>query len=399
MEALEYELNKCLSGRGVAVAQILGMTTDANIVATLNPGISMRNLDEGMVPTARAATSNEVWDTRSGISRVMKSGPVQVSQAMRQSDPAIVVPAGQSAQATQPTPRAGSPNQFPRAQTPSVSPRAPSVQSLPVGEALPEPTPAPVVRRSGMAVFGWIMLVLLILGGGAAAYYYFVVMQNAEQSQPASSAAPQPVPGGSGSQAIMTGSQHPPVETAAGSGSSAEDEGTPGEQGSGAEVDDRDHGTKNGSNSKRPKAGTPKHPVVAASSNPIELLREADKLEKAGDWDSARVVWEKLERTKGYNKPGMALFKQAWAAFQIKDTATALQLAQKAAGMRDAPWLDTRDLIGDCLFKQGEYDRAKEYYLAERAKLRGAKQTQVTHKIVACNKALGKPERDGIVGN
>ena len=29
MEALEYELNKCLAGRGVAVAQILGMTTDA----------------------------------------------------------------------------------------------------------------------------------------------------------------------------------------------------------------------------------------------------------------------------------------------------------------------------------------------------------------------------------
>ena len=49
METLEYELNKCLAGRGVAVAQILGMTTDPNVVATLNPGLSMRNTDEGIV--------------------------------------------------------------------------------------------------------------------------------------------------------------------------------------------------------------------------------------------------------------------------------------------------------------------------------------------------------------
>ena len=49
MDALEYELNKCLAGRGVAVAQILGMTTDANVVASLNSGLSMRNLDDGIV--------------------------------------------------------------------------------------------------------------------------------------------------------------------------------------------------------------------------------------------------------------------------------------------------------------------------------------------------------------
>src|SRR6185436_14034513 len=49
MDALEYELNKCLSGRGQAVASILGMTTDANIVASLNPGLSTRNLGSGIV--------------------------------------------------------------------------------------------------------------------------------------------------------------------------------------------------------------------------------------------------------------------------------------------------------------------------------------------------------------
>src|SRR5205814_8258631 len=56
METLEYELNKCLAGRGVAVAQILGMTTDANVVATLNPGLSMRTLEDGAV-VSRPASS------------------------------------------------------------------------------------------------------------------------------------------------------------------------------------------------------------------------------------------------------------------------------------------------------------------------------------------------------
>jgi len=85
MESLEYELNKCLSGRGVAVAQILGMTTDANVVATLNPGLSMRNLDDGIVrpqSTGRPGTMSglsEVWETRSGVSRSWagSSGPVR----------------------------------------------------------------------------------------------------------------------------------------------------------------------------------------------------------------------------------------------------------------------------------------------------------------------------------
>ncbi|MBA3538880.1 MAG: serine/threonine protein kinase, partial [Deltaproteobacteria bacterium] len=57
MEALEYELNKCLGGRGIAVAQILGMTTDAIVVERLNPGLSVRNLDDGIV-TPRTSTAS-----------------------------------------------------------------------------------------------------------------------------------------------------------------------------------------------------------------------------------------------------------------------------------------------------------------------------------------------------
>src|SRR5262245_42133582 len=68
METLEYELNKSLAGRGVAVAQILGMTTDPSVVATLNPGLSMRAMDDGVVVRAPAAASPAVGVQRAGTS-------------------------------------------------------------------------------------------------------------------------------------------------------------------------------------------------------------------------------------------------------------------------------------------------------------------------------------------
>ncbi len=41
MEVFEYEVTKCLSGRGEAVANILGMRTDHELVASLNPGLAL----------------------------------------------------------------------------------------------------------------------------------------------------------------------------------------------------------------------------------------------------------------------------------------------------------------------------------------------------------------------
>ncbi|HEY1558005.1 MAG TPA: serine/threonine-protein kinase, partial [Kofleriaceae bacterium] len=186
MEALEYELNKALSGRGVAVAQILGMTTDAHVVATLNTGLSMRNIDEGLVkPTGRAGTHGDpLWETRSGISRVapgqgVNTGPIVASSA------AIRVgtePSGGSGGNGEQ--RALSPNLYPRAQSPVMG-RASSVQSMAVGEALPAPELPPAPRRSGMAVFGWVMLVLILLGGGGALAYFLFIQNGDRGPQPA----------------------------------------------------------------------------------------------------------------------------------------------------------------------------------------------------------------------
>ncbi|MGE0398044.1 MAG: serine/threonine protein kinase, partial [Kofleriaceae bacterium] len=124
METLEYELNKCLSGRGVAVAQILGMTTDPTVVATLNPGLSMRHHDDGIVgPKQQSSPGNVVprAGTHSGVSEMpgMWSGPVMATGLSAQlgrpqSDPARQLPDGAGAS-------------YPRAATPVPMPRAASI--------------------------------------------------------------------------------------------------------------------------------------------------------------------------------------------------------------------------------------------------------------------------------
>ena len=87
MEALEYELNKCLAGRGVAVAQILGMTTDANVVASLNPGLSVRTLDDGIV---RPASSPALAIPRSTTNSGLDMAAVTAAAAAYQSGPAML---------------------------------------------------------------------------------------------------------------------------------------------------------------------------------------------------------------------------------------------------------------------------------------------------------------------
>src|SRR5262249_53587115 len=75
MESLEYELNKCLAGRGVAVAQILGMTTDPHVVATLNSGLSMRQFDDAVVVSRAQTASPPVGLTRPGSHSGMSELP------------------------------------------------------------------------------------------------------------------------------------------------------------------------------------------------------------------------------------------------------------------------------------------------------------------------------------
>ena len=138
------------------------MTTDANVVATLNPGLSMRNLDDGIVVAARQPRRHAQRHHRAmgdALGRVARQlarpdvGPDSRASGERAGRRAGSKPTGA---------------QFPRAarQSPAASSRTGSArQSVARRRGRPD-----VKKRGGMAVFGWMMLVLIIVGGvGAAA--------------------------------------------------------------------------------------------------------------------------------------------------------------------------------------------------------------------------------------
>jgi TolA-binding protein len=395
MESLEYELNKCLSGRGVAVAQILGMTTDANVVATLNPGLSVRNLDDGIVRSAsRAGTHSgisELWDTRSGVSRGLggqSSGSINLRP---QSEPTPAkTPSGPSKQQSGPI--------APRASSPVVL--APgSGQSAAVGEVVHD-----VKKRGGMAVFGWIMLVLIIVGGaGAAAYVMF--LKPPDKGQPAiapgsndpGSAQQQqqavpPIPVGSDEAGSDEKAEVPPPQAGSNTGSA---DTTPDDAGSAEEHVATPKNPKNPRAGQRPSHGGNHHTSTAAEErDPKALTKQGQALEGSGDWQGARAIYTKLEKIKGYEQ--FAEYRMAYDAFQSADTSAAQSYAQKAASRPGPQKYDAMVLYGDALFKNGEYKRAKDVYIGLRAKVTGDRRASATKKIALCNQKLGLAERDGV---
>ncbi|MBV8762564.1 MAG: protein kinase [Deltaproteobacteria bacterium] len=399
MEALEYELNKCLSGRGVAVAQILGMTTDANVVATLNPGLSMRNLDDGIVrpQVGRAATHSgmtELWETRSGITR-----PGGSSSGTGSSPPGVLRPISE-------------PVHFPRAATP-VSGRQlakePSAPSAPMGEVID------VKKRGGMAVFGWLMLVLIIVGGiGAAAYVMFfkpptkdvgTAAPGALVGSDASAPVVEPPPPGSADSStakqVEIDTPKPPptsdhVDVGSNAGSAVEAVGSD----VAPQVEDT---PKNPKNPKVPPGHhpppPPHHPVVTAAADkedkdPKALMKSGAAAEAGGDWQGARAIYMKLEKLKGYD--AIAEYRIAYDAFQSNDTTAAQTYAQKAAAKSGPQKIDAMFLYADALFKGGDFKRAKDVYTGLRGKVSGDKKATATKKIALCNQKLGLPERDGV---
>jgi TolA-binding protein len=413
MESLEYELNKCLSGRGQAVASILGMTTDANVVATLNPGLSMRNLDSGIVnlPSAARATTHThegAWETRSGVTRgLYNSGPVQhptshptPSGPVRvPSDPGIQMVPAASGQ----LPRAASPTQFSRAATPL--PVAQSASSAPLlGEATEISPPLDVNPRGGLATFGWVMLILILLGGGGA-LAYVMLFQNKQE--------PVVIPAKVDDSVGSAEPDKPEIEkpkkkpsredrdrdrdrdrdkdlkdSRAESRSETKAEPKPEPK---AEPDGKDDGNK------APAKATKK--VAAASDvkgTPAQLSETAKKAEAAGDWETVLVAYQKLEKAKSYKFPGFAVYKQAWAYFQLNDTANAQSLAQRASTMPGNQKNDAKLLYADALFKQGDFKRAKDFYIGMRKQVPASQKAQLAKKIASCNQKLKLPDRDGI---
>ena len=405
MDGLEYELNKCLAGRGVAVAQILGMTTDAAVVASLNPGMSVRNLDDGIVWSASGANRagshagmSEVWETRSGVSRSMPSGRLASEPSSR---PSIEVA---------PLPRAATPVPVPGGGE-SLSVLAPPQQVIPAPSA-----PVDLKQRSAAATTAWVLFVLLLLGGGAVLAYSMLVddgkqapvtgtatppaanapaasapaptppaaaaAQSANAAQPGSATVATVAPDGSATvaqPAIAAPTTAPPAPPVTDNSATVATVAT---AGSGAAKDP--HKTK----------------ATAHEDNSLKgLLAQADAAEAARDWDEVRAVNLKLEKFPRY--AAQAVYAQAWAAFQQNDSPTALTLSSRAAKLM-GPHNNTKAILlyADTIFKQGDPRRAKDNYVQLRKSATDRDtRSLLAKKIAACNQALGLPDHDGILGD
>ena len=366
MDGLEYELNKCLAGRGVAVAQILGMTTDAAVVASLNSGLSMRNLDDGIVrPQTRAGTGGEVWDTRSGVSRSMV--PLPGSQVRPASEPSGRTPSSDRNHA------------LPRAATPVPTDSAPvAIPATPQQQIPPAPSvPVDLKARSAAATFAWVLFVFLLLGGAGVLAYTMLGDDKEGPVAQASGAADQ------GSAALAAPSK-PETSTEKPHGHAT---AAPVQQHSATPVPPPSH----------PPAS---HPVATAEDNtPKGLLAQSAAAEAERDWAQVKAVNEKLEKFPKFAPE--AVYEQAWAAFQMNDTPKALTLAQHAAKLLGPHNMKALVLYADTIYKQGDVKRAKETYLLLRKNATIDKDTKsvITKKIALCNQTLGLAERDGIKGD
>ena len=358
MEALEYELNKALAGRGIAVAQILGMTTDANVVATLNPGLSMRVLDDGIV-TPRSGTS----------------APARAATFSGQ------MAAQQGIDFSQPITSTGSHAPIPRAATePSSSPGL-ALASSPSIQIAPEPSTP--VHRSALGVFGWLLLAAILFGGIGT--LIFAALGERGDRTPASALMQAPPPEvGSAALPIpppVVPPAPPPVPQAA-------------------------IGPDAGSNAHPPvvkptnpnlkTAPPPHHPIAAAPEklDPKALLKQAKAFEKKTDWEGARGAYQKLEKIKGYAPD--AFYSEAWAAFQSGDVDGAQNLAKQAIEANGPHVIDAMFLYGDALYRANLFSRAKDVYVGLRKRLSGEPRTTAIKKIVACNKAMHVAENDGV---
>jgi serine/threonine protein kinase len=413
MEALEYELNKCLAGRGVAVAQILGMTTDPHVVATLNPGLSMRQFDDAVVVSRAQTGSPPVGLARAGSHSgmtelpAMWSGPT-VSTGQNQ----LLVRQQSEPSAMQPGQSHGS---IPiRAQS-SPAMTGPPVNGPPMAAAMSDPglaaaPPIAVLQRSWISVFGWLVLAAVLFGGVGTLLYLALGERNAAKAVAAdvagvvpSAAAPVQAAAlpqertGSG-QVTEAASREPaaPAPDAVSGGGPNDDvkADRPAETGK-RPGDDRPRKQQ-----RTPPRAPPNKRTAQALAEDKEakaaaaLAKQAADTEAAGKWGEARALYQKLAQHPAY--AGEAVYHQGLAAFNLTLYHDAEELAKIAIAQ---PSVRTRAMLlyGDAILKQGDVRRAKGIFISVRKQLSGTDRVTATRKIAACNKELRLPELDGVL--
>jgi hypothetical protein len=375
------------------------MSSDANIVASLNPGLAMRSLDDGIVST-RSPTS------------------VVASSSLRPSQPVVPGPDGEAVGGFEIT--TGGHGAIGRASSDPVVTGRQRIQtpvSLAAASSELSAGASLRVKRSAFSTMAWFLLGLVVFGGVGAIVY----VATGERSKPADVATP--TIKGSAPAAVAPGpAQASPSPSAAAtptlaSGGTATAP-TPGSQDSATATDpaaSADPGSsdatardsksdRSAKNGKRPKAGAKRPPstAVADEKEADAILKRGKELAAQGKWEAAKSLYEKLEKTdkfKGYSRGGEVLYRKAEAFFNLRDYDSAAGAARRAAESGFTKHTAML-LVGDALFKKGEVERAKEIakeiFLSLHRQASGDAQATLVKKIAACNKTLRLADGDGL---
>jgi serine/threonine protein kinase len=376
MEAFEYEILKCLAGRGAAVAQILGMTTDANLVAHLNPGISVRHFEGGVM--TRAATS-----------------PAAAVSAML-APPMVVTPssgnlAAPAASALRAVNRLGSPRPggLERGGIDGVSPpngiasggdfsATAVVDSIPVGQVV-------TVRGSRAAMVGWLVLAALLFGGVGVVLYVAAGeragKQAREQAALAAAAATKAADGELVEPAVAA-DRAAATPRPDGDGKDRRDgdappkaDAKPEKADAKPEKADAKPDTRSEKADAKPEKADPKPDKAdgrradarkkgdgppTSEKEAKQLLAEAKNQVARMDYPGARDTYARIADSKFFR--GQGLLGMAKVAWETRDVDGAITLAQQAlkAGAGDP----ARTLLGHAYFKKNDYARALQYYEA-----------------------------------
>jgi serine/threonine-protein kinase len=319
MEGFEYELTKCLAGRGAAVAQILGLGMDAQLVANLNPGLSPRVLDEGTVTRPGSSPGLSLPEHP----RAQTGGPVIYTTPV----PGVLEGVHLSERMPAP-PRSSS----------QMGAAAMPLEMAPTAVVTTEP-----VERSGSAL-GWVLLALVLFAGVGIMLY---VASGERDGQRAPVTAPSgsdgsaaPPPAGSGTTqtpdtggsaggtqpAIKTqgttgtqGSATPSTQGSAAAGSGkptgkdgGKDSGRDGGKDSGKDGKDAGKsGTSNATTQNPDATKTPKKPATS-ETDARAILKTAEKLRTDKKYAAA---WDEFGRVAASTYlPGSGMLGQARVA-------------------------------------------------------------------------------------
>jgi serine/threonine protein kinase len=362
MEAFEYEVTKALSGRGAAVAKILGIQSEAALLANLGSAYMPR--DE--VTPVSAPGMAQAWRARMASGQMGKlheitpqpaltghgyGGGVNVTHGPAVAVPAMAVDSG-PAMASGPhvsslmgsSPGIGMPMP-----TPVYSPEEISEST----ELIRKGGPVPDVRGAGMRLFGWVILILLLVAGGGAVF----LALDSERSGAGKPVSPQPAvtpesgaTGGTPAEPPTTREEDKrgkPVERGGKDKGSSSKSGSDGKSG--------DSGKSSRSSKDDGKSGVTDDLVPRTAKEAEALLKEASSLRDKLRWDAAREKYElvvagKFKRDQGY-------LGLAEVAFQHNRADDVIAYARRAGtGVR------ARILLGHAHFKKKDYPAALKYY-------------------------------------